>query len=232
MHPRFQSSTIRLIIAILILVAVAMMIYLAATQDVAFLLYLQETARSRPVLAMATFAVVHFLVVISGVPGTNVAGLVAGFLFGWWVGTGLVLAVSVAGSVFTWLWAVKLARTHAGRMQRWPLVGRIERLVTSDTFHYLLLVRIVPIFPTFAVNVALALLRISGPTFLVTTTLGLLANNAIYTGVGSSFTDILAVRDIGLVGLLTRPNFWVPLSGLIGLIIASMVIRRRLHKPA
>lgn len=230
MQPRFQRNLIRITTVALILIVVAGTVYLFATQDAAFLLYLQDVAASRPVLAMAVFAAVHFMVVVTGVPGTNVAGLVGGYLFGLVAGVGVIAAVTVIGSILTWLWASRVARTQAERMQRFPLVGRIERLVAGDPFHYLLLVRIVPVFPLFGVNVALALLRISWPRFLATTTLGVTANVSIYAGVGSSLGDILTVREMGLTSLLARPGFWLPMTALVVLIGSSMVVRRRIRR--
>lgn len=214
----------------LVVAVVAAGVYVVSSHDVTFLLYLQNEARSSPLVAMLAFGVIHLLVVVLGLPGTSVLAMAAGYLFGFAPAAILVLMVTVAGSAFTYAWAARLARRHAERMQQWPLIGRIERLIMADPFHYLLLVRIVPVFPLFAVNVALALLRVGWPTFLVTSTLGLSASLCIYTGLGNGFGDIMAVRDQGLLALLTRPGFWVPLAAMVALIGASMGVRRRLRR--
>lgn len=217
-----------LLLSVLGIVAVG--IYLVSTHDVAFLEYLQARARSNVVGAMFTFATIHLLVVVLGLPGTTVLALAAGYLFGFLPGAVLVLVVTVAGSAITFAWAARLAERHAGRMERWPLVGHIRRLLATDPVHYLLLLRIVPVFPLFAVNVALALVHTGWPAFLLTTTAGLAASLSIYAGLGSGLGDILAVREQGLLDLVARPGFWIPVAALTALIGASMVLRWRLRR--
>src|SRR6266436_2665639 len=102
------------------------------------------------VAAVFLYIAVYGTLVALSVPGAAVLTIAGGFLFGTWLG-----AVGATGIFLA-------ARSGLGGLAQraGPLVGKLEAGFRADAFNYLLVLRLVPIFPFWLINLVPALVGV------------------------------------------------------------------------
>jgi uncharacterized membrane protein YdjX (TVP38/TMEM64 family) len=149
--------------------------------------------------------------------------VIGGFLFGIWLGTPLALAGACAGAIAVFV----LARSGlAGLTERaGPFVRRLETGFRRNAFSYLLVLRLVPIFPFVAVNLVPAIIGVPLRTFAAATGLGIVPSTLIYASLGDALGG-MAEGEIALDGsALSQPRFVLPLIGLALLALLPVFYR-------
>lgn len=175
------------------------------------------------------FLIAFALLATLTLPVASLFCLAGGYLFGVLVGSAAALAGACLSAALTFV----LARYAGGRAVRLRLAaGRADTWLTAlerDATWYLILLRIVPVAPFFAINAAAGITGVGFIHFMLTTTVGLIPITIIYASVGASLNSILEARDMLGPALLLQPQIGLPLAALATIIIASWIIRRRLH---
>jgi uncharacterized membrane protein YdjX (TVP38/TMEM64 family) len=100
----------------------------------------------------------------------------------------------------------------------------IHESLCENDIHFMLVLRLVPLFPFFLVNIAMGVSPISWKVFLVGTLLGKLPAIWIYANAGSHLANlqsISAVTSPGMLGALT----------LLVLLVLTPVIYKQRQKP-
>src|SRR5207244_3434055 len=115
----------------------------------------------------AVAAVVIFFMAIGlmslSLPVGSILSLAAGALFDLWWGVGIINVASTVGATLAFLSSRYLIRDFVRRwFGRW--LGVVDRGIEKDGAHYLLMLRLSPVVPFFAVNATMGLTRIrTGP---------------------------------------------------------------------
>jgi uncharacterized membrane protein YdjX (TVP38/TMEM64 family) len=188
---------------------------------------LLAAAQAQPLLVMAAFVGVYIVLMSLCLPLGGALGLVAGLLFGLWLGLGLVV---LAGTVSA-LGLFVLARGTLGerlRRRAGPVYTRVAAAMQADGFSYLLFMRIVPIFPFFVVTLVAALLGVRMRVFLLATILGKVPANLIYAGLGQDIGSATRMTD-----LVTTTTFMrLAALGVLALApVAYRAMRERMAVP-
>ena len=121
--------------------------------------------------------------------------MAAGFLFGQWLGTGLVIVGATIGAVLLFL----LVNTTLGatlKSKAGPWFHKISAGFQDNAISYMLFLRLIPIFPFFAVNVAGAMMGIRLSVFSVTTALGILPGSFVFVSAGVGLDAVLETGEI------------------------------------
>lgn len=154
---------------------------------------------------LATAVLVYFLVYIAvaalNIPGAAVMTLVAGALFGLLVGTVVVSFASTIGATLAFLLSRYLLRDYVERRFS-RAAERINNGIKREGAYYLFTLRLVPIFPFFVINMAMALTRLKTATFAWVSQVGMLAGTLIYVNAGTQISRIESTADILSPGLL------------------------------
>jgi uncharacterized membrane protein YdjX (TVP38/TMEM64 family) len=179
------------------------------------------------VAALLYIAVYAGLVALS-VPGSAVLTIAGGFLFGTWLGTLCAILGATLGATGVFL------ATRAGlgglAQRAGPLVGKLEAGFRADAFSYLLVLRLVFIFPFWLVNLVPALVGVRLSTFILATFLGIIPGAFVYASLGSGLGNV--VGEPGL-GVLLRPSVLGPIVGLVILALIPVGYKRwRTKRPA
>lgn len=106
-----------------------------------------------------------------------------------------------------------------GQMQRWR--ARLHENEVS----VLLILRLVPVVPFFAVNLLAALAGVRFGHFLWTTALGILPGALVFTSVGVGLGDVLDQGAEPDLAILWQPQVLAPLLGLAALAALPMLWR-------
>lgn len=170
------------------------------------------------------FAALGFVLIYAGavalsLPGALVLTLTGGFLFGPWLGVALNVTGATIGATLLFLLASGLLGESA--LDRFGDKGRqLAANIRANAWSYLLVLRLVPLFPFFLVNLAPAFAGVRLPVFVATTFLGIIPGTAVYTSAGAGLGAIL---DKG--GALDLKSVLTPeiLAGLVGLAALSLV---------
>jgi uncharacterized membrane protein YdjX (TVP38/TMEM64 family) len=149
------------------------------------------------------------ILVALSVPGGAVLTIAGGFLFGTWIGTLCAIIGATSGATAIFL----AARAGLGGLAQraGPLVVKLDAGFRADAFNYLLVLRLVPIFPFWLVNLVPALVGVRLRTYVMATLLGIIPGTFVFASLGNGLGDI--VEEPGL-GVLLRLNVLGPIIGL------------------
>jgi len=174
------------------------------------------------------YIAVYALLVALSVPGSAVLTIAGGFLFGTWLGTLCAVLGATLGATGIFL----ATRAGLGGLARraGPLVGKLEAGFRADAFNYLLVLRLVFIFPFWLVNLVPALAGVRLSTFILATFLGIIPGAFVYASLGNGLGNV--VGEPGL-GVLLRPSVLGPVVGLVILALIPVGYKRwRTKRPA
>ncbi|MGG7564910.1 TVP38/TMEM64 family protein [Rhodovulum sp. DZ06] len=178
-------------------------------------------------LAAATYSIAYILVVAFSLPGALAMTLTGGFLFGLWLGAGLILVSATIGATLIFL----AARTGLGDRLAARLdasggsAARIRKGLAQNEVSVLLLMRLVPVVPFFIANLAPAFFGVRLRTYLWTTFFGIMPGTVVYTSVGAGLGEVFARGEDPDLGLLFEPHVLGPLLGLCALAALPAVLR-------
>ncbi len=176
-------------------------------------------------LAILGFIGIYLALAAFSIPGAAWMTVAGGFLFGIVWGTVYSVIAATLGSVCVFLAARLLAgdwlRRRAGKE-----MGKMEAEFRRDALSYLLVLRLVPIFPFWLVNLVPALLGIRLSTFLIGTVLGIVPGSVVYASVGNGLGAIIAAGEAPDLGILFHPQVLGPLLGLALLALLPVAYRR------
>ena len=158
--------------------------------------------------------------------------LTAGFLFGWMIGGLLVIVGATAGAVAVML-AARYVFADLFRAKLGDKLTRFESGFKDDAWSYLLVLRLVPIFPFFVVNVAPAFFSIPVRTFLWTTFVGIAPGTFVYASVGAGIGAVFDAGGEANLGIIFSADVLGPLLGLAALSLLPVVYKKiKGRKPA
>ncbi|HEY3910307.1 MAG TPA: VTT domain-containing protein [Stellaceae bacterium] len=183
-------------------------------------------ARWGCVAAVLYVAAYAGLVALS-VPGGAVLTVAGGFLFGTWLGG----ACAVIGATLGATGVFVAARAGLGGLAQraGPFFGKLEDGFREDAFNYLLVLRLVPLFPFWLVNLVPALAGVGLPTYLAASFLGIIPATFVYAGLGNGLGKVVEQPDFGIV---LRPSVLLPIIALAVLALVPVWYKRRRRKRA
>jgi uncharacterized membrane protein YdjX (TVP38/TMEM64 family) len=180
------------------------------------------------IVAGFIYILVYAALVALSVPGAAILTIASGFLFGTWIGGLFAVIGATLGATAIFL-AVRAGlgglAQRAGR-----LVGKLEAGFRADAFNYLLVLRLIPIFPFWLVNLVPALVGVGLPTYMLATFLGILPGTFVYASLGNGLGDLVEEPDLAII---FKPSLLVPIVGLALLALLPVGYKHwRSKKPA
>jgi uncharacterized membrane protein YdjX (TVP38/TMEM64 family) len=170
-------------------------------------------------LAALVFMAIYIITVAFALPGATVLTIAGGFLFGSIWSTGLVIISATLGATILF----SIAKTTLGDVLRakasvW--LPRLEAGFREHALSYLLVLRLVPIFPFFIINLVPAFLGVPLSTFILGTFLGIIPGTFVYATAGAGLGNALdSGESFTLRGVLT-PQI---VTALVGLAVLAMI---------
>src|SRR6266571_4986042 len=154
-------------------------------------------------LSALVFMAVYIITVAFSLPGATVLSIASGFLFGAGWGTVIVVISATLGATALFSMA-KTALGDALRARAGAWLPRLETGFREHALSYLLVLRLVPIFPFFVINLVPAFLGVPLGTFVLGTFLGIIPGSFVYTSVGAGLGSIFdAGGTFSVTGVLT-----------------------------
>ena len=180
------------------------------------------------ILAAFVYIMVYAMLVALSVPGAAILTIAGGFLFGTWMGGLCAVIGATLGATAIFLAARGGLGGLAQRAGRFA--GKLEAGFRADAFNYLLVLRLVPIFPFWLVNLVPALVGVRLPTYVLATFLGIVPATFIYASLGNGLGEVLAQGRHPDLAILFRPSVLLPILGLAALALLPVLYKRRRGK--
>lgn len=164
---------------------------------------LEQLLLSHPVEFVGVFFGIYVVATALSLPGAaTLLTLAAGALFGLGWGTVFVSFASSIGATLAMVIARWLFQEHVQSRFKTQL-EYINRGIARDGIFYLLTLRLVPVFPFFAVNLAMAVTRMKVWQFYLVSQIGMLAGTMVFVNAGTELGRIASLGDVVSNGLIT-----------------------------
>lgn len=186
---------------------------------------LQAFVTDHAVWAVLVFMAVYTVSTALSFPGATALTVAGGFLFGSVLGTAYVVVAATLGAAIVFV----VARSAVGdslRRRAGPWLAKMQAGFQDNAFSYLLVLRLVPLFPFFVVNLVPAFLGVSLRTYVVATLVGIIPGSFVFVSVGAGLGSVLD-RAGGLsLGTVLTPEIIAALLGLSVLSLLPVAYRR------
>ena len=193
--------------------------------------FLRAQVEANFAAAIVIFVLAYAAATAISFPGASALTIFGGFLFGLWAGTAAVIVAATTGAFVIYL----VARTSLGdqlRRRASGFLARMEAGFRENELSYMFLLRLVPIFPFWAINIAAGILNVRPRNFLIGTLFGMIPGTFVYVSIGHGLGSVFdAGREITLKGVLFRLETLVPILGLSVLAAAPIILKRFRRKP-
>ena len=177
---------------------------------------LLEFKHSHKTLLSIAFVIFYTLIVAFSLPGSTVASITGGFLFGLLFGTFLnVIAASTGATVLFIAVRWGLGDLLKGRIER--LEGRTEKIIQKlqkNELSVLLSLRLIPVVPFFALNLLAASVGMKLRNFIVGTVFGMLPAAVVFTWIGVGLGEVFDRDADPDLSLIWSPHILIPLFAL------------------
>jgi uncharacterized membrane protein YdjX (TVP38/TMEM64 family) len=145
---------------------------------------LDRLVDSNPLAAYAIYVGVYSAAIVFALPGAIVFTMFGGFLFGWFGGAvGGILGATLGGTI-----TVLIGGASIGASLQQAALPRFQRLAQGfrdGAFGYIVFLRLIPLVPYIAINVAAGIFRVPLKTFITATVLGIAPIAFCFAFIGS-----------------------------------------------
>ncbi|MEC8116899.1 MAG: VTT domain-containing protein, partial [Pseudomonadota bacterium] len=126
-------------------------------------------------------------------------------------------------AVFT---AARSALGGGLRARTGPFVRRLQAGFQADAWSYMLILRLVPLFPFWLVNIVPAMLQVPTRVFVLTTAIGIVPGSFVFVGLGNGLGHILEAGDLLGLAVFAAPEVLMPLVLLAALSALPILYKR------
>ena len=175
-------------------------------------------------------------------PAASLITIAGGLVFGSVLATSLTLVGATIGATILFL----VVRTSFGSVlseRAGPFLVKLADGFKENAFSYLLFLRLVPAFPFWLINVAPAFFKVSIPTYITATAIGILPGTFAYSLLGEGLDSLILAQEkanpgcadagtceIDLAAAIT-PQIIIAIAGLILVSILPIAIKKWRAKP-
>ncbi|HEX2554316.1 MAG TPA: VTT domain-containing protein [Microvirga sp.] len=180
--------------------------------------------------APLVFVLIYALCTALSLPTGLLLSTLSGFLFGTGLGGLYNLVGATVGATIAFL-AAKTILGDLLRARAGPFLQKLEAGFRANELSYMLVLRLVPLFPFWLVNLAPAFLGVRLSTFVVGTLVGIVPGAFVLAGVGTGLGAILDRGEAPDGSALLQPYILVPVIGLAVLALVPVVVKRLRRSP-
>ncbi|HIG0326541.1 TPA: FAD-dependent oxidoreductase [Legionella pneumophila] len=178
--------------------------------------------KSHYFIAPFFFVIFYTTAVAISIPGAVFLTLTGGFLFGiFWGVLFVVISATLGATILFFAVRTALGDWFAQKASGW--IERMRQGFQHNAFSYLLTLRLIPLFPFWAVNIVPALLNIRAKTFITATFIGIIPGTTVYVMVGNGLSQIFAANQTPNLGIIFELQILGPLLALAVLSLMPVV---------
>ncbi|MDH3240939.1 MAG: TVP38/TMEM64 family protein [Alphaproteobacteria bacterium] len=175
--------------------------------------------------AALLFVVLYAVSTAVSLPTGAVLTIAGGFLFGTLPATVYVVIGATVGATGLFL-AARTALGEALRARAGPAMKRMEKGFQDNALSYLLVLRLVPLFPFFVVNLVPAFLGVPLRTYVIGTAIGIIPGSFVYASVGNGLGALFDAGKMPDLKIIFQPDILIPIVGLAVLSLIPVVYKK------
>lgn len=195
--------------------------FAALAENREWLCELVEQAGAKGVIA---FILAYAGLVALSVPGAALFTIAGGYMFGPWLGTAFAVIGATLGGTVVFLAARAGLAGLAARAG--PSVRRFEAGFRRNELNYLLVLRLIPIFPFWLVNLVAGAIGLRLWVYVVGTFAGIIPVTFIYASLGNGLGTLADEGRPPDLAILFRPSVFLPILGLAALALLPVLYKR------
>ena len=192
--------------------------------------YFFELKQSNPILFAGLFVLFCIVWTLAGGFGSPII-LFAGFVFGSWVGTLLLIIGMTIGATGLYIFANFFLKN----LIKEKFLNKFKNLefkFKKSEFLYLLIYRFVGGIPFAISNVLPCIFNVKTYNFFLATFIGMIPQLFIVTSIASGLEKIIDqnLEAPGVMDIITSPNIYIPLIVFLGLVTVTIFVRKIFYK--
>lgn len=173
-------------------------------------------------LSIVVAMLIYISVVALSLPGAAVLSLTIGFIFGRWLGWGLLIVSATIGAVLVFCLVRYLFYDWAkAKLDNITATRKIMTEFEQHSLNYLLFLRLVPLFPFWLVNLTMAFTSIKTGPYALGTFIGIMPGSFVFANLGQSLAEIESLDQ------LFSPQLLMAFVLLGVLMLVPVIISRR-----
>ncbi|MEH6629888.1 MAG: TVP38/TMEM64 family protein [Halopseudomonas aestusnigri] len=169
--------------------------------------------RERGFVSVLAFLGLYAVVIAFSIPGGSFLTIAGGFLFGTWLGGSYAIVAATVGSTLVFL-AAKTAFRDFFHERAKGYLRTMEAGFHENELSYLLVLRLVPLFPFWLVNLVPAFVGVSLRNYVVATFIGIIPGTFVYASVGNGLDALFRSGGTPDLGIILKPEILLPILGL------------------
>ena len=186
---------------------------------------LRDWLASHPILTRLAYVAAYTVSIAFSLPVGLLLTITGGFLFGLVEGTILTVVGATIGASAVFV-AAKTALGDTLRERAGPFVNKLSEGFRENALSYLLILRLVPLFPFWLVNIVPALVGVSMRTFIIGTFVGIIPGTFVFVSVGNGLDALIESGQTPGAGVFLQPSIYFPIIGLTLLSLIPVVYKR------
>lgn len=178
---------------------------------------------------VAIFMLIYILTVTLSIPGSIFLSMTSGFLFGIVGGSIVAILSATLGATFLFL-SIRIALEPWMAKKNNPWIVKMRKNLQEGAVSYLFMMRLIPLFPFWMVNIACALMGIRISIFIFTTLFGIIPNIVVHVFLGRALGHIFDQNKVPDIHIIFEPAIFFPLMALTllaGLPIIYKIVRKK-----
>jgi len=192
--------------------------------------YFFELKQSKPILLIGLFILFCIVWTLAGGFGSPII-LFAGFVFGNWLGTLLLIIGMTIGATGLYIFANYFLKDLI-KEKFFNKFKNLEFKFKKSEFLYLLIYRFVGGIPFAISNVLPCIFNVKNYNFFLATFIGMIPQLFIVTSIASGLEKIIDqnLEAPGVMDIITSPNIYIPLIVFLGLVAVTIFVRKIFYK--
>ena len=182
-------------------------------------------AQNNYILSAAVFIAAYAAAIAISLPGAVWFTILGGFMFGTLEGGILVVFAATLGATVIFL-AARYAFADFFYEKAGPAIRRMEDGFRANAVSYMLVLRLVPLFPFWLVNLVPAFLGVSTRTYVISTLVGIIPGTFVYASLGNGIGHLIDAGQAPDLSIIFAPEVLGPLIGLAALSLVPVIYKR------
>ncbi|WP_052657715.1 TVP38/TMEM64 family protein [Thalassospira sp. HJ] len=186
---------------------------------------LQDFVADNPVSSVLFFMGLYVVSVALSLPIGSILTITGGFLFGSFLATSYIVIGATLGATIVYL-AARYAFYDLMRAKAGNAVRKMEEGFAENAFSYLMVLRLIPIFPFWLVNLVPALLGVKLRSFVLGTMIGIIPGTFVYASIGDGLGALFDQGKTPDLGIIFEPRILTPIIGLAVLALLPVAYKK------
>jgi uncharacterized membrane protein YdjX (TVP38/TMEM64 family) len=180
------------------------------------------------ILAMVMFFFLYVIAVAFSLPIATPLTLTGGAVLGY-LAAPIIIVAATLGALILFL-AARGALADTLSKRAGPFMTKLSKGFHEQPFFWLLALRLIPLAPFWAVNIAPALLGMRTSQYILATLIGIAPGTTVYVAVGRGFDAVLSAGKAPDLSTLGDIRIIAPLVGLGVLALIPILVQKFIKK--